>query len=95
MQTAADEELSSIPKSIVTSRIAKLRLLAGLLQGLVLYFLYWSLKNAAWPAAHSWVFVSLVMLFLFVPVLLVSGLGHLDKRRLAIWIGVAAPSVLC
>lgn len=89
MQVAiADDELS-IPKSIVTSRVAQTRLLVGLLQGLVLYLLYWSSRNATWPAITPYVFVPLVLVFLFVPVLFISGIGHLETRRIAIWIGAA------
>ena len=92
MHTETDEELS-IPQSIVSGRIAQWRMATGLLQGLVLYFLYWSAKHTGWPSAHLYLFAMLVMVFLFVPALFVSGLGHLEKRRIAIWMVVA--TVVC
>lgn len=88
MHTATDEELS-IPQSIVSGRIAQWRMATGLLQGVALYFLYWSLKHTGWPAANLYFFAPLVMIFLFVPALFVSGLGHLEKRRIAIWMVTA------
>lgn len=87
--TATDEELS-IPKAIVTDRVARLRLLTGVLQGLVLYALYFSLKSASWPATNAYLFATLALIFLFVPVLFISGLGHLESRRMWIWMAVAA-----
>lgn len=92
MHTTTDEELS-IPQSIVSGRIAQWRMATGVLQGLVLYFLYWSAKHTGWPSAHLYLFAMLVMVFLFVPALFVSGLGHLEKRRIAIWMTVA--TVVC
>lgn len=88
MHTTTDEELS-IPQSIVSGRIAQWRMATGLLQGAVLYFLYWSAKNTGWPSAHLYLFAALVMVFVFVPALFVSGLGHMQKRRIAIWMVVA------
>ncbi len=84
MHTAADEE-HSIPRSIVTDRVARLRLLVGLLQGIVLYFLYLSLKNATWPVTSPYLFAPLLLIFLFVPVLFISGFGHLETRRMWLW----------
>jgi hypothetical protein len=84
MHTAANEELS-IPQSIVSGRTAQWRMATGVLQGAVLYFLYWSFKNTGWPITNMYLFAPLGMIFLFVPALLVSGLGHLENRRIAIW----------
>lgn len=88
MHAVTDEELS-IPASIVNDRVARLRLLTGLLQGLVLYFLYWSLKNASWPATNAYIYAPLLLISLFVPILFISGLGHLEARRMWIWMIVA------
>lgn len=88
MLDALNEELS-IPRSIVNDRVARLRLLTGLLQGLLLYFLYWSLKNASWPASSAYIYAPLLLISLFVPILFISGLGHLESRRMWIWMVVA------
>ncbi len=85
----ADEELS-IPKAIVTSRVARLRLLTGLLQGVILYALYYSLKEKFWPSTNGYLFSPLTMIFVFVPVLFISALGHLNARRMWIWMIIAA-----
>ncbi len=85
----ADEELS-IPRAIVTDRVARLRLLTGLLQGAILYALYFSLKEKFWPATNGYLFSPLTMIFVFVPILFISALGHLNARRMWIWMAVAA-----
>jgi hypothetical protein len=69
------------------------RILLGLLQGLLLYGLYRAAKVHAWPSTASLLFVPLVLVALFVPVLLISGLGHMPRRRLILW-GMAATLVL-
>ncbi len=89
MHAAATDEELSIPQSIVSGRVAQLRLATGLLQGAILYFLYWSIKNTGWPVANMYFFAPLVIIFLFVPALFVSSLGHLEKRRIAIWMCAA------
>lgn len=88
MATAEDEQ--SIPKAIVSGRVAKLRLATGLLQGVILYALYWLFKNTALPNANMYLFAPLVLCALFVPILFVSGLGHLDQRRITKWMIAAA-----
>lgn len=85
MQQARTDEELSVPKSIMTNRIALLRLAIGLLQGAALYSLYRSFHAAIGPAINGYVLPSLLLVFLFVPVLVVSGLGHLATRRLWIW----------
>ena len=90
MHTTADrDEESAMPESIVSGRVARLRMISGLLQGIILYALYWSARHTGWPAAHPYLFVSLATVFLLVPPLFISGLGHLGNRRLAIWMIVA------
>ncbi|MNR90731.1 hypothetical protein D3C72_217220 [compost metagenome] len=85
----ADDELS-IPKAIVTERVARLRLLTGLLQGAILYALYLCLKEKFWPATNGYLFSPLTMIFVFVPILFISALGHLNARRMWIWMALAA-----
>lgn len=89
MHTSASEEDMTIPRSIVSGRVARLRLLSGLLQGALLYALYYAAKNAVWPANSGYLFAPLLLAFLFVPLLFVSALGHLDIRRLWKWMLVA------
>ncbi|MGB9109777.1 MAG: DUF4153 domain-containing protein, partial [Telluria sp.] len=70
-------------------RIGAARILVGLLQGLLLYLLYRSGEQLAWPATVSMVFVPLVLAALLLPPILISGLGHLDRRQLLLWGGAA------
>lgn len=90
MQGAAAGDDSSVPKSIVTNRTAVTRLVAGLVQGAILYFLYLSIRNNAWPATDGRAFAPLLTIALFVPVILVSGLGHLDAKRVWRWVIAAS-----
>lgn len=93
MQTAAAEENLSIPRAIVTGRIARLRLLSGLLQGVLLYALYYTARHALWPATNGYLFAPLLLICLFVPVLFISALGHLEKRLL--WKWMLAAMAIC
>ena len=90
MQTFATDEELSLPKSVVTGRIAQLRMLTGVTQGLILYLLYLALKSWSWPATNGYLFAPMLMIALFVPVLLISALGHLQTRLLLIWMTIAA-----
>lgn len=89
MHALADED-GAIPASSVSKDVAQGRMLVGLLQGLVLYFLYLSLKNGTGPATNAYFFAPLLLISLLVPVLFVSGLGHLETRRMWIWMFAAA-----
>ncbi len=83
-------QASDSSDSAVLPRVAPVRILLGLAQGVLLYLLYRAAKVYAWPAAEPRLFAPLMMIALFVPVLLVSGLGHIDRRRLLLWAGAAA-----
>jgi hypothetical protein len=74
----------------VTRRVGQLRLIVGLLQGGLLYFLYHAQQAGAWPANLPALFFPLVLGGIVLPVLLISSLGHLERRRLALWMSVAA-----
>lgn len=74
----------------VTRRVGQLRLLVGLLQGGLLYFLYHAQQSGAWPASVPPLLFPLVLGAIVLPVLLISGLGHLERRPLALWLGIAA-----
>nr|WP_315392049.1 DUF4153 domain-containing protein [uncultured Duganella sp.] len=74
----------------VGRRVMAARLATGLLQGVLLYALYRAGKEGAWPATAPYLMVPLMMLALFLPVLLVSALGHMPARRAAAWLATAA-----
>jgi hypothetical protein len=78
----------------VTRRVGQQRLAAGLVQGALLYFLYHALRSKAWPSSEPMLFYPLVLLSLIVPILLISGLGHLTRRQLALWMGAAAAVIV-
>lgn len=73
----------------VTRRVGQQRLAAGLVQGLLLYFLYHAQRSKVWPATEPLLFYPLVLLSLIIPVLLISSLGHLTRRQLLAWMPVA------
>src|SRR6185369_15155672 len=74
----------------VTRRVGQQRLAAGLLQGALLYLLYHAQRSKVWPSTEPLLFYPLVLLSLIVPILLISGLGHLSRRQLAQWMGASA-----
>lgn len=66
------------------------RLAVGLTQGIVLYLLFNAAQTHAWPATRLMLFAPLVLLALFPPAIVVSGLGYLNRRQLDLWAGAAA-----
>lgn len=88
MEQTTQRKESLMPESIVTSKIAAVRLAVGLLQGLVLYILYHAAKSATWPATDLYLFAPLLLVSVIAPVILISSLGHLDRRKTAVWIAV-------
>lgn len=75
---------------VVAPRIAVARLAAGLLQGLLLYWLYSAAHDKTWPATEPYLLAPLMLIGLLLPVLLVSSLGHLSPRRIGLWMAGAA-----
>ncbi len=69
------------------------RIAIGLAQGLVLYLLYRAGQGLVWPATAPLLFVPLLMASIFLPVLAISGIGQLPRRRLAQWLLFAAAMV--
>lgn len=71
------------------------RLLIGLLQGLALYGLYWSIDHnpPLWPASVPELFGPLVLVAAYLPVVLLGGLGRLRLKTLIVW-GVVAAATL-
>lgn len=76
--------------SVRSPNIGAARLAVGLLQGLVLYLLYQSVRNKTWPAADPLLFAPLALVWLIAPVIFISSLGVLNRRRLLVWILLAA-----
>ena len=72
-----------------TRRATIIRLVTGLAQGLLLYGLYQADKSKVWPATQREVYAALLMVFLFVPPVVLAGVSALRFRTLAIWKGVA------
>lgn len=80
-----------------------IRLAIGAVQGLALWWLYKATETGPyvdgmlpprdWPASAPALFAPLVLTFLFVPVLLLAGVGRMRGRTLALW-AVAATAVL-
>jgi hypothetical protein len=65
----------------------------GLLQGVALLLLYQAFEQKAWPATDGLVFAPLVTAAVLVPMIVISSLGHLCLRTLAIW--AIAAMILC
>ena len=79
---------------------AAIRLVIGLLQGLALWWLTRSWTDGGpyghqpvWPASDTWLFGCLFIVFAFLPVMLLAGVGRLRPAALIIW-GVAAAAVM-
>jgi hypothetical protein len=82
--------------------LALSRVLVGLVQGFALYWLYEAASAKTWPATDGPLFASLQAVAIFVPLMVVGGLGNLRPRSLAIWAvgavilcaGIAAYNIL-
>jgi hypothetical protein len=75
----------------VTRRVMAIRLITGLVQGALLYWLYQSGRDGVWPATAPYLFMPLFMLVLLLPVVLISSLGHMAPRKVLLWtLGAAA-----
>lgn len=67
------------------SPLTRLRLLLGLLQGALLYGLYRSIQDRAWPATEPLLLAPVLMLCVFLPVLAISAAGGLSRRAMGRW----------
>jgi hypothetical protein len=72
---------------------ALIRLAVGLLQGVALLMLYQAYEQKTWPATDGYVFAPLVAVAVFVPLIVISALGHLRLLTLVAWAVVA--TLLC
>ena len=73
---------------------ACLRLGIGLIQGVALWWLTRSWPNEyrhppVWPATDPWLFGCLFIVFAFLPVVLLAGVGRLRPVTLVVWGGIA------
>jgi hypothetical protein len=87
MISKTEQHQTNEPRSKNT---AVLRLSIGLLQGLVLFYLYRARTEASWPDAYPEVYAAVLVMSCFAPVLWISGLGLIPRRNLSIWIFIAA-----
>lgn len=84
-EDAADREQLGLP----TGLLGPIRLAIGLLQGLALWWLHWTSDGVTgWPWPPE-TFLPLLLIFAFVPVLLLAGVGRMRWPTLAAWIAVA------
>jgi hypothetical protein len=74
--------------------IPVLRLLVGAVQGLLLFLLYQAYEHDLWPATEPYVFLPLALLSFFLPLILSVGLGNIQARSLAKWLGFVAVVVV-
>jgi hypothetical protein len=88
------EQDDLLPSTQVSQRVMGLRLLTGLVQGLLLYWLYRATQQGGWLAAMPAVMAPLLMAGLLLPAMLISALGHMAPRKLALWMLLAAVAVL-
>ncbi|RZT09567.1 protein of unknown function [Duganella sp. CF402] len=78
----------------VSRKVMAGRLAVGLVQGLLLYWLWSAARDGAWPATVPMVMGPLVALLLILPVLLISSLGHMAPRQAAAWLATALAVLL-
>ena len=89
MNVNPPDKTDAMSQPFVTSASARIRLLAGLIQGLALYFLYSARSEKTWPATEPFIFAGLVLVFFFVPILLITSFGHLQRSTLIKWLSIA------
>ncbi|RFB69474.1 MULTISPECIES: DUF4153 domain-containing protein [unclassified Herbaspirillum] len=82
-----DNDALHSPVSILSGR---LRIALGVLQGVLLYALYSSWNAKSGLAMQPLLFVPALMLAAFLPIVAVSGIGHLSRRNLLIWLAALA-----
>ena len=85
MQSQEQSEQNLMPQSEVNHKIGMSRMLIGLVQGAVLYFLYETSKSHQWPANEPLLFAPMLLVFVLLPVLLITALGHLKPSHLWPW----------
>ncbi len=89
MNAPSSDDLS-MPESAVSRGIAVARLVVGSLQGILLYALYNAFQHKTWPATEGQLFAPLLLVALFIPVIFISGLGHIGLKRIVMWVAAAS-----
>jgi Domain of unknown function (DUF4153) len=75
---------------IMTFQLTALaRVAIGLTQGIALYLLQQAFEAKTWPATDGATFAPLVVVAIFVPTVVVAGLGNMRSRTLAAWTALA------
>ena len=71
-------------------RLFAARLAIGLTQGLALYLLYSAYDDKVWPATQGLVFAPALLVWLFIPTVLISTLSEMAWRKALLWALAAA-----
>ena len=74
-------------------RLGWTRLIIGLIQGAALLGLYLSIEHRSWPATVPGLFAPLVLVFAWMPIVLLGAVGRMRLRTLLIW-GLTAAALL-
>lgn len=74
-------------------RLGWIRLAIGLIQGAALLGLYLALENRSWPATVPGLFAPLLLIFAWLPIVLLGAVARMRLRTLVIW-GAAATALL-
>jgi hypothetical protein len=69
------------------------RLAIGLGQGLILYLLYRVAEDNSGPATRNMIFIPLLLVSLFAPIVLSLSLGAMPWRKALVWVGIASAVV--
>lgn len=72
---------------------AAIRLFIGLGQGGALWFLHHARHETSWPATHDALFTPLLATALFVPTIVLVGIGNLRPKVLVVWTTIVC--ILC
>lgn len=75
--------------SVLTHSQGFFRLAIGLVQGIVLFFMFKAAEFKVWPATNLPLYEALALAFVFVPLVIIHALSQLARRPLAIWAGTA------
>ncbi len=74
--------------------IASIRLVIGLVQGLGLWWLFQAQDGVkSWPLTEPLIFWPVLLVFAYLPIVLLAGVGRLRLRSLVIWASVAGATL--
>ena len=89
METLEEKSNEVTTQPELSRRIGLIRLVIGLTQGLILYWLYRSVETVQWPATDAYSLTVLLIVALFIPILFILGIGDLTRKQLGMWIAGA------